>query len=82
MVLQVKVIGSTYRLTPSAAKFAKYLPLDALSFRYVAWEVHVEVSLFLFAAATMPLAVLSREGGLSNRGAAAVQWAKCHALFY
>lgn len=44
LCLQVKMVGSTYRLTPSAAKVVKYFPLDTLSMRYVAWEVCVEVS--------------------------------------
>lgn len=43
-VVQVKMVGSTYRLTSSAKAFAKYLPLDTVSFRYIAWELDVQVS--------------------------------------
>lgn len=38
------MVGSTYRLTSSAKAFAKYLPLDTVSFRYIAWELDVQVS--------------------------------------
>ena len=39
------MVGSTYRLLPAAKDFVEYLPLDTLSFRYVAWELLVEVSM-------------------------------------
>lgn len=40
--IKVKMVGSTYRLTDSAKAFAKYLPLDTVSFRYIAWELDVQ----------------------------------------
>ena len=40
---QVKFLGSTFRLLPEAQAMAKFLPLDTISLRYVAWEMLVEV---------------------------------------
>lgn len=40
---QVKFLGSTFRLLPEARAMAKFLPLDTISLRYVAWEMLVEV---------------------------------------
>lgn len=37
------MVGSTYRLTSSAKAFATYLPVDTVSFRYVAWEIAIQV---------------------------------------
>ena len=37
------MVGSTFRLLPAAKVMSKYLPLDTISLRYVAWEVLVEV---------------------------------------
>ena len=37
------MVGSTFRLLPAAKVLAKFLPLDTISLRYVAWEVLVEV---------------------------------------
>ena len=41
--LQLRMVGSTFRLLPEAQIMAKFLPLDTVSLRYVAWEVLVEV---------------------------------------
>ena len=41
--LQLRMVGSTFRLLPAAQIMAKFLPLDTVSLRYVAWEVLVEV---------------------------------------
>ena len=38
------MVGSTFRLLPEAKAMAKFLPLDTVSLRYVAWEVLVEVT--------------------------------------
>lgn len=42
-LLQIKMVGSTFRLLPEAHTMAKFLPLDTISLRYIAWEVLVEV---------------------------------------
>ena len=49
IALQLRMVGSTFRLLPEAKAMAKFLPLDTISLRYVAWEVLVEV-LFFFVA--------------------------------
>lgn len=41
--LKVKFLGSTFRLLPEAQAMAKFLPLDTISLRYVAWEMLVEI---------------------------------------
>ena len=43
LALQLRMVGSTFRLLPEAEVMAKFLPLDTISLRYVAWEVLVEV---------------------------------------
>ncbi len=43
VLLQIKMVGSTFRLLPEAHCMAKFLPLDTISLRYIAWEVLVEV---------------------------------------
>ena len=42
-LLQIKMVGATFRLLPEARSMAKFLPLDTISLRYIAWEVLVEV---------------------------------------
>ena len=42
-LLQIKMVGSTFRLLPEAHSMANFLPLDTISLRYIAWEVLVEV---------------------------------------
>ncbi|DBA90841.1 TPA: hypothetical protein ACH3X1_004040 [Trebouxia sp. C0004] len=37
------MLGSTFRLLPEARAMAKFLPLDTISLRYVAWEMLVEI---------------------------------------
>ncbi|DBB03232.1 TPA: hypothetical protein ACH3X3_010633 [Trebouxia sp. C0006] len=41
--LKVKFLGSTFRLLPEAQAMAKFMPLDTISLRYVAWEMLVEI---------------------------------------
>lgn len=42
------MVGSTFRLLPAAKVMAKFLPLDTISLRYVAWEILVEVRNVLY----------------------------------
>ncbi|KAL0020996.1 hypothetical protein WJX77_005136 [Trebouxia sp. C0004] len=41
--MKIKMVGSTFRLLPEAYSMAKFLPLDTISLRYIAWEVLVEL---------------------------------------
>ncbi|KAL0019977.1 hypothetical protein WJX79_004684 [Trebouxia sp. C0005] len=41
--LNLKMVGSTFRLLPEAQAMAKFLPLDTISLRYIAYEVLVEL---------------------------------------
>ncbi|KAL3145137.1 hypothetical protein ABBQ38_001740 [Trebouxia sp. C0009 RCD-2024] len=41
--MKVRMVGSTFRLLPAAKPLSRYLPLDTISLRYVAWQVLVEL---------------------------------------